>query len=231
MKLGEYSIDKRIQHAMPLFLTQLGATTARVYNHYLDVPDDDPEYQKMLKSGIQAMAASTGTIVEEIPMIQEPKQAAESLSDPYQRKKFGEDLKRRVGFSILNDLGVTKKDVETPFDKKMGTATNDDGDKVQLTPKQLSSRKSAYDAAIKANKSDWTDDFNEDWESDKNQKERDKLVTYWHQIGRSDTYIKSKISDMKQDALEKYIEKQAVEASMDDITAPEAPKKNTYSIK
>lgn len=231
MKVGQYSIDKRIQHAMPLFLTQLGATTARVYNHYLDVPDDDPQYQKMLKSGIQAMAATTGTVVEEIPMIQEPKQAVESLSDPYERKKFGEDLKRRVGFSILNDLGITKKDVTTPLDKKLKTATNDDGDKVALSDKQVQSRKAAYDAAIKENKSDWTADFNDDWESDKNVKERDKLTTYWHRIGRSDGYIRSKLSDMKQDALDKYIEKQAVEASVEDITPPEAPKKNTYTIK
>lgn len=231
MKTGQYSIDKRIQHAMPLFLTQLGATTARVYNHYLDVPDDDPQYQKMLKSGIQAMAATTGTVVEEIPMIQEPKQAVESLSDPYERKKFGEDLKRRVGFSILNDLGITKKDTETPLDKKLKTATNDDGDKVALSDKQVQSRKAAYDAAIKENKSDWTEDFNDDWESDKNVKQRDKLTTYWHRIGRSDGYIRSKLSDMKQDALDKYIEKQAVEASVEDIVAPEAPKKNTYTIK
>lgn len=215
MKPLGIAIDKRIQHAMPLFLMQLGATTARVYNHYMDVPTDDPEYQTMLKSGIQAMLATGGTVVEDIPMIQEPKQAVESLSDPYERKKFGQDLKRRVGFSILNDLGITKKDTSTPLDKKLQTVTDDDGDKVTLTKEYEDRRKADFQKEVtnKKNVKDWTDDFNDNWEESSNQKKISKFTTYWKGIGRSEKYINDKVDDMKQDALDKYIEKQALEAS------------------
>lgn len=229
MNIGQYSVDKRIQHALPLQLTQLGATTERVYNYYMDTPSEDPKYQAMLKSIAQAMAATTGTQIEEIPMINEPKQAIESFSDPYERKKFAEDLKRRVGFSILDDLGITKKDTETPLEKKLSTITNEDGDKVKLSTSQLSQRKKAYDNAIKENKSDWTTEFNDDWDSDKNTKERSRLTKYWKQIGRSDSYIKEKIADMKQDALDKYIEKQAVQETEEIDFAP--PQKNKFTIK
>lgn len=233
MKPFGHPIDKRIQHAMPLFLMQLGATTARVYNHYMDAPTDDPEYQTVLKSVAKAMMATSGSVVDEIPMVQEPIQAVESLSDPYERNKFGEDLKRRVGFSIAKDLGITKKDVETPLDKKLKTVTNDEGDKVTLTPKQLKERKGIFDKALSENKTDWTEDFNDDWENDKNTKERDRLSAYWHKIGRPDTYIRNKFADMKEEKLNQYLEKQAVEYSADemDLSEKEAPKKNTYSIK
>lgn len=235
MKPFGHPIDKRIQHAMPLYLMQLGATTARVYNHYLDVPTDDPKYQTMLKSGIQAMAASTGSVVEEITMINEPVHGVLALSDPYERKKFGEDLKRRVGFSILNDLGITKKDTSTPLDKKLNTVTNDDGDKQSLTPELAKQRKDEFNklSTDKDNIKDWTGEFNDDWQDDKNKKKLDKLSTYWHSIGRSDKYIKDKFEDMKTDALNKYIEKQALEQSAEDVIdkIKPLPKKNTYSIK
>jgi hypothetical protein len=237
MKGGQYSIDKRIQHAMPLQLAQLGATTARVYNYYLDAPTDDPEYQKILKSLAHSMAATVGTQIEQIPMIQEPKQAVESLSDPYERKKFGEDLKRRVGFSILNDLGITKKDTETPLDKKLSTVTNDDGDKQTLPDDLLKERKLFFSKELsdKSNVKEWTDDFNDDWEDDANQKKLKKLSDYWKNvIGRSDKYIQDKLDDMKAEALDKYLEKQALDTSEEDISdkVNELPKKkNTFSIR
>lgn len=233
MKPFGVPIDKRIQHAMPLFLMQLGATTARVYNHYTDVPTDSPEFQQMLKNTAKAMAATTGAVVDEIPMVQEPVQAVEALSDPYERTKFGEDLKRRVGFSIAQDLGITKKDTQTPLDKKLAKVTNEEGDKVDLSTSQVKQRKAVFDKAMTENKSDWTAEFDDDWNNDKNQKARDKLSTYWHGIGRSDKYIKDKFADMKAEKLNQYLEKQAVEYSEDEIvpTLGEGKKtKNSYSI-
>ncbi len=110
MKPLGVSIDKRIQHAMPLYIMQLGATTARIYNHYQRVPTHDEEYQKMLKSTIKAMAGTAGAVVDEIPIITEPITAVEALSDPYERDKFAEDLKRRLGVNALDDWGITEKD-------------------------------------------------------------------------------------------------------------------------
>lgn len=233
MKPFGVPIDKRIQHAQPLFLMQLGATTARVFNHYLDVPTDDPKYQTMLKSGIKAMAATTGAVVDEIPMISEPVQGVEALSDPYEREKFGNDLKRRVGFSIAQDLGITSKDTTTPLDKKLKTVTNDEGEKVELTTAQLKQRKDIFAKVIKDNKQDWTEAFDDDWNNDKNEKARTKLSTYWHGIGRSGDYIKNKFADMRAEKLDQYIEKQAVEESEQelDVNPPSKVVKNTYSIK
>jgi hypothetical protein len=247
MKLGGQPIDKRIQHAMPLFLMQLGATTARVYNHYMDVPTDDPKYQTMLKSTVQAMTATTGAVVEEIPMIQEPKQALESLSDPYERKRFGEDLKRRVGFGVTDDLGITSKPDTDPLTKKLSTVTNLDGDKKQISPTQLKQRKEIVTKSLSTNPKDWpdpdenrgswTDDFNDSWEDSDAYKSLQRSVPYLKSIGRSPQYIKNHIDDVKQQKLDEYLEKQAVKFSQDQITDDDGnpveeqkKPKNTFSI-
>lgn len=228
MKIGSQPIDKRIQHAMPLFLMQLGATTARVYNHYMDVPTTDPKYQTMLKSTVEAMTATTGAVVEEIPMIQEPKQAFESLTDPYERKKFGEDIKRRVGFSITDDLGITSKQATDALTKKLSTVTNQDGEKQALSTNQLKQRKDIVAKSLSTNPKDWpdpdenrnswTDDFNDSWEDGKANKDLQKNIPYWKSIGRSPQYIKKHIEDIKQQKLDDYLERQAVKFSQDQMT-------------
>lgn len=241
MKVGSFSIDKRIQHAMPLYLMQLGATTARVYNHYMDVPTDDPKYQTMLKSLAHSMAATAGAEVEEIPTINEPVHAVQALSDPYERKKFGEDVKRRLGFGVLKDLGISKEEKETALNKKIATITDSHGDKQKLSPELSEKRKEIYNNYLSDNPNDWpsnhqnkqkwTHYFNQDWKSDKSrQKKDDAEIKYLKTINRSAEYIANKMSDKKQEALDKYLQQQALDWSEGDIEKIER-NKPTFTIK
>lgn len=232
MRINGVSIDKRLQHGMPLFLMQLGATTARVYNHYMDVPEDDPKYQQVLKSAIKAMMATQGTVAEEVPLINTPKELVESLSDPQARERLGDEAIRMTGAKLPQDLGLIKK--PEAVDKKLRSISDDDGNKVNLSDRQFKQRKEryAYLLADKKKVAEWTKDFDDDvWNSDKEKEKRENLVDFMHSRGRSDKYIKEKLADMRSDRLNEYIQKQAVEESGEQIVPPQTKPKNKYSIK
>lgn len=74
---------------------------------------------------------------------------------------------------------------------------------------------SAYKGAVKENKSEWTNDFEDDWMDDKKVAERTKLTKYWKGVGRSPEYIKKTLVTMKQNALQAYISKQAFSEAKD----------------
>lgn len=113
MYFGKQSIRKPIQHALPLQLIQLGATYRDVLDLYINKYTYGDEYKSKLETELeanaQAMAASTAAIAREIPMISEPVEAYEALGDPYIRKKFVKDMKRRVTPTIAIDAAKLVK--------------------------------------------------------------------------------------------------------------------------
>lgn len=146
-------------------------------------------------------------------------------------KTIAENLK--TGIPGLREMVAEK---QTPLDKKLYTVTNDDGDKQTLPDDLLKERKDVFNKELsdKSNIKEWTDDFNEDWEDDINQKKLKKLSDYWKNIvGRSDKYIQDKLDGMKAEALDKYLEKQAIDVSEEDISdkVNELPQKNKFTIR
>lgn len=238
MKINGTNIDKRIQHGMPLHIMQLGATNKRVYDHYYDIPSDDNKMVHWAKAAGESIGAAAGAEAEESPLLSTPYHLLGAIFDPYEREKFFSEMGNKVGYPIVKpvienkeqlgkdinekNIGGIIKDItqspeHKPLDKKLAEFKNDEGEKVPLTPEQVKQRKSDYDKQLQENKKDWEDNFNDGWTDDKNADKLNKLKKYWKTIGRSDAYIKNKLSDMREDALNTFLEKQALAASTENL--------------
>lgn len=109
MNLGRVNVPHAVQHALPLQLLQLGATGARIYEHYSH-DKKEPNWESFLN----AVTGTAGAEAEQIPIVSEPVEAIGALKDPYERKKFETDLGRRVGVDkgefVGEKLGLLKAD-------------------------------------------------------------------------------------------------------------------------
>lgn len=115
MYLNNVNIPRPVQHALPLQIIQLGATYRNILKLYINqYPYKEKSLQglldKYLNSNAQALFGSVGAEAEQIPMVETPFEMYGSLSDPYQRKKLGKDMLRRVTPTIVTDaLKYVKK--------------------------------------------------------------------------------------------------------------------------
>lgn len=103
MNLMNASVSKPWQHALPFQIMQLGATFRHIYEK--TAPKDGN-----LRGVIDATMGSTGSILDQIPIISTGVNLVTAPADPYQEKKLGEDVKRRFEPQLLKDLGIIKDD-------------------------------------------------------------------------------------------------------------------------
>lgn len=103
MNLMNASVSKPWQHALPFQIMQLGATFRHIYEK--TAPKDGN-----LRGVVDATMGSTGSILDQIPIISTGVNLVTAPADPYQEKKLGEDVKRRFEPQLLKDLGIIKDD-------------------------------------------------------------------------------------------------------------------------
>lgn len=104
MKLLGQPISKPWQHAIPFEVMQLGAT----FRHIYEKTKTDTKSSPIAIA--EATMGSAGAILEQIPVVETPINVVTATQDPYQAKRLGEDLKRRVQPQLLQDLGIIKKE-------------------------------------------------------------------------------------------------------------------------
>lgn len=188
--------------------------------------------------------------VQEIAEQTDTKDKSIATINPDNTNKRYPDTKSGLGTSIKENLKagipglreqLSSEKSNDPLKKKLSTITNDDGDKEQL-PKQLTEkRKEIYNNYLSDNPNDWpsnhqnkqkwTHYFNQDWKADKSrQKKDDAEIKYLKTINRSAEYIANKMSDKKQEALDKYLQQQALDWSEGDIEKIER-NNPTFTIK
>ena len=104
MSLGGVNIPKPLQHALPFQLMNSGAT----FNHIWDKFREDNH--SIARSFINAAKGTTGATLGEIPMVQEPVNFVQGLTDPYMGNRFDQDMERRFIPQITRDAGIVPKD-------------------------------------------------------------------------------------------------------------------------
>lgn len=105
MEVGGKMLPKPVQHALPLEIIQFAATARRIFDNYREnKKESTPE------SLFNAGMGSIGALAEQIPVIETGVHLMEAAKDPYQAKKFKEDMMRRIKPQILRETGVIPKD-------------------------------------------------------------------------------------------------------------------------
>ena len=119
MEINGVKIPKPVQHAVPLEVLQMAATSRRIYENYVDNKG---------VSSIPALTAaalgSIGSMMEQIPVISTPILLAESIQDPYKFEKLKEDFATRVEPRIFQQLGIVGDSEVEKFIKKNSSADN-----------------------------------------------------------------------------------------------------------
>lgn len=119
MEINGVKIPKPVQHAVPLEVLQMAATSRRIYENYVDNKGT---------SSITALTAaalgSIGSMAEQVPVISTPILLTESIQDPNKFEKLKEDYKNRLQPRILQQLGVVGDSDEEKFIKKHSSADN-----------------------------------------------------------------------------------------------------------
>lgn len=101
MNLGGVEVPTAVQHAVPMQIMQLGATTRRIYDLYRDKDQGVP------LSTFKSIVGSAASIVSEIPVVETPYHLAGALfNEPGERKKVTEDMQRRIEPQILRETGI-----------------------------------------------------------------------------------------------------------------------------
>ncbi len=100
MNLGGKDIAKPWQHALPFEVMQMGATFRHIYEKTKGTTKSTPI------AIAESTMGSTGAILQQIPVVETPVNLVTATQDPYQAKRLGDDLKRRVEPQILFDLGI-----------------------------------------------------------------------------------------------------------------------------
>jgi len=119
MDINGIKIPKPVQHAVPLEVIQMAATSRRIYENYVD--------NKGVSSTSALTAAALGSIgsmIEQIPVVSTPILLAESIQDPTKFEKLKEDYKNRLQPRILQQLGVVGDSDEEKFIKKHSSSDN-----------------------------------------------------------------------------------------------------------
>jgi len=104
MKIIGTEVPKPWQHALPFEIMQLGAT----YRHIYEKTKTDTKSTPIAIA--EATMGSAGAILEQIPVVETPVHLISATQDPFEAKKLGEDLKRRIQPQLLQDLGIIKKE-------------------------------------------------------------------------------------------------------------------------
>ena len=119
MEINGIKIPKPVQHAVPLEVLQMAATSRRIYENYVDNKGT---------SNITALTAaalgSIGSMAEQVPVISTPILLTESIQDPTKFEKLKEDYKNRLQPRILQQLGVVGDSDEEKFIKKHSSTDN-----------------------------------------------------------------------------------------------------------
>jgi len=119
MEINGKMIPKPVQHALPLEVIQMAATSRRIYENYIDNKG---------ASSIPALTAaglgSIGSMVEQVPVISTPVLAVESIQDPSKLNKLEEDWKNRWQPRVLQQLGIIGDSDKEKFIKKHVTGDN-----------------------------------------------------------------------------------------------------------
>jgi hypothetical protein len=102
-------IPKPVQHALPLEIMQLAATSRHIYDNYKDNKGSS-SFEAITNAGL----GSIGAVAEKIPVIATGALAVESTVEPYKAEKLKEDISRRFKPQILTETGVigNKKDAK-----------------------------------------------------------------------------------------------------------------------
>ena len=109
MKVGDLDVPEAVQHAIPLQLMQLGATYRIIHDHYANAGAGD------LESNFKSAIGSTAAVVSNIPVVETPIHLAGAIfNEPNERKRFENDMKRRVEPQILRETGVIPPDKPSP---------------------------------------------------------------------------------------------------------------------
>lgn len=101
MEVNGEMIPKPVQHALPLEVIQTWATARHVYDNYTK-----NKGASVPEAAFQAGMASTGALLHQVPIVSTGAEAAGALNDPYEAKKFKEDMQRRFEPQILKETGV-----------------------------------------------------------------------------------------------------------------------------
>jgi hypothetical protein len=104
MEVNGVMIDKPVQHALPLEIIQMAATSRRIYEMYES--KKMPTFENITNTGL----ATIGAGLEQIPIIETGVSAVMATSSPYEAGKFKEDIKRRFQPTILKETGIIKKE-------------------------------------------------------------------------------------------------------------------------
>jgi len=119
MEINGVKIPKPVQHAVPLEVIQMAATSRRIYENYVDNKG---------VSSIPALTAaalgSIGSMAEQVPVISTPILAVESIQDPSKFEKLKEDYKTRLQPRIFQQLGIVGDSEVEKFIKKHSSADN-----------------------------------------------------------------------------------------------------------
>ena len=108
MMINGKMIPKPAQHALPLEILQLSATSRRIYENYRQNRKDNT-----IESATAAGLGSIGAMAEQIPVIETGAHILGATQEPYQAQKLKEDMKRRFEPQILRETGVIKPDTKT----------------------------------------------------------------------------------------------------------------------
>lgn len=114
MKLGGIDIPKPLQHALPFQLMNSGATAMHIWDRFQDKNDN------IASSFINAAKGTVGATVGEVPIIQEPVNAVQGLTDPYMGDKFNQEMVGRFVPRLVKDAGVVSPN--WPFPEKVPAA-------------------------------------------------------------------------------------------------------------
>jgi len=100
LKVDGFDVPKNAQHSPQIQAYQVGATWAIVYNRYLK------EGNSNAMAAAMATAANIGNYADMEPIISETGKLYDAIKTPGGLKKFGDDLKRRVGVDKAEKIMV-----------------------------------------------------------------------------------------------------------------------------
>lgn len=119
MEVNGIKIPKPVQHAVPIEVLQMAATSRRIYENYVDNKGT---------SSITALTAaaigSIGAMAEQIPVISTPVLLTESIQEPAKFEKLKEDYTTRIKPRIFQQLGIMEDSDEEKFINKHVSGDN-----------------------------------------------------------------------------------------------------------
>jgi|GEM_PF-5582646 len=117
--VGDTHVSHAVQHAWQLEDLQMGAEFAIVYHHFSN-DKDGSEYAKIANGVTHGVIASSGSALQQLPMVQTASDMHKATQSEYGYKKFKNNLVRRVGYvkalQLLKTMGLSDKADE--YEKK-----------------------------------------------------------------------------------------------------------------